>query len=170
MVKKSKQVEKDEQLNLSNIEVGIVIQDHKGNDIEITEDIVDQMKAFEQSNPKSHAIWKNKVTGTFLYFKYFEDNPTEKNKPKKKAGRKPKAKAEEEPEEIEAEIETDELEEIEDEDETTKLDEAIEEEVVDEENLLLDAIDDYKAEFNVKKVNTNTKKFKAFFEEWKQVD
>jgi len=32
---------------------------------------------------------------------------------------------------------------------------------------MLDAIEDYKAEFGVKKVNTNTKKFKAFFEVWK---
>jgi len=32
---------------------------------------------------------------------------------------------------------------------------------------MLDAIEDYKNEFGVKKVNINTKKFKAFFEEWK---
>ncbi len=32
---------------------------------------------------------------------------------------------------------------------------------------MLDAIEDYKTEFGVKKINTNTKKFKAFFEEWK---
>ena len=49
------------------------------------------------------------------------------------------------------------------------VEEIIEEEVVDEENQMLDAIADYKAEYNVKKVNVNTKKFKAFFEEWKQI-
>ena len=32
---------------------------------------------------------------------------------------------------------------------------------------MLDAIEDYKNEFGVKKVDTNTKKFKIFFEEWK---
>lgn len=51
-------------------------------------------------------------------------------------------------------------------DEEEEIEQAIE--VEDEENELLDCIADYKAEFNVKTVNTNTKKFKAFFEEWKQ--
>ena len=50
----------------------------------------------------------------------------------------------------------------------TKLDEAIESEVEDEEHLLLDCIEDYKSEYNIKKVNPNTKKFKTFFEEWKK--
>jgi len=50
------------------------------------------------------------------------------------------------------------------------LDEAIEDEAVDEENLLKDAMADYQAETGVKKVNTNTKKFKAFFEEWKKAE
>ncbi len=81
----------------------------------------------------------------FLYFKYFEDNPQEKKKAKKR-GRKPKKDEIDEEEEIEQVIE----------------------EVADEENLILDCIEDYKAEFNVKKVNTNTNKFKAFFEEWKK--
>lgn len=54
--------------------------------------------------------------------------------------------------------------------EETKLDEEIESEVEDEENLLKDAMEDYKAETGVKKVNTNTKKFKKFFEEWKQAE
>jgi len=35
---------------------------------------------------------------------------------------------------------------------------------------MLDAIADYKAEYNVMKVNVNTKKFKAFFEEWKKAE
>ena len=34
-------------------------------------------------------------------------------------------------------------------------------------NLILDCIEDYKTAFGVKKVNTYSKKFKAFFEEWK---
>ena len=32
---------------------------------------------------------------------------------------------------------------------------------------MLDCMADYKIEFGVKKVNTNTKKFKVFFKEWK---
>ena len=50
------------------------------------------------------------------------------------------------------------------------LDEAMDSLVEDEKNELLDCIEDYKTEYNVKKVNTNTKKFKAFFEEWKQAE
>ena len=48
------------------------------------------------------------------------------------------------------------------------LEQAMEKEIEDEESLLLDCIDDYKAEFNVKNVNTNSKKFKVFFEAWKK--
>lgn len=43
------------------------------------------------------------------------------------------------------------------------LDEAMETEVQSEEEMLLDAIEDYKAEYNVKTVNTNSQKFKRFF-------
>lgn len=66
-------------------------------------------------------------------------------KAKKKSGRKPKK------------VEEEELEEIDE----------LEEEIVNEEDMMLDAIEDYKNEFGVKKVDTNTKKFKIFFEEWK---
>ena len=100
------------------------------------------MRRYEQESNKS-AIWKNKITGMFLYFKYYEDHPEEKKKSKKSK-------------KVEDEI-----------DEEEEIEQAIEE-VVDEENLLLDCIEDYKAEYNVKKVNTNTKKFKAFFENWKK--
>ncbi len=48
------------------------------------------------------------------------------------------------------------------------LDEAMDSLVEDEKNELLDCIEDYKTEYNVKKVNTNTKKFKVFFENWKE--
>ncbi|MFW9970501.1 MAG: hypothetical protein ACFFDF_09895 [Candidatus Odinarchaeota archaeon] len=43
-----------------------------------------------------------------------------------------------------------------------------EQEVEDEENELLDCIEDYKTEYGVKNVNINSKKFKAFFAEWKE--
>ena len=108
------------------------------------------MRRFEKDTKKS-AIWRGKVTGSFLYFKWMEENPQEK-KEKKKSGRK---KVEEEELEVEEAIEE-------------SLEEVIEEEISDEENFMLDAIEDYKAEFGVKKVNTNTKKFKAFFEKWKE--
>ncbi len=167
MANKSKQVknkEKEEKLTINNISVGDAISDSTRNpkEWEITDDLIEQMRRYEQETTKN-AIWKNKITGMFLFFKYYEDNPKEK-KEKKKSGKKPKV----EEEEID---ELDELENIEQAlEENNKLDEAIEMEVVDEENELLDCIADYKAEFNVKNVNTNTKKFKKFFEEWKKAE
>ena len=142
MAKKLKQVKSEENLSLENIIVGDKILDLHDEEIEITEDLIEQMRQYEQETNKS-AIWKNKITGTFLFFKYVEDHPEEKLKTKKKPGRKPKAE---------------------------KIEELIEEEIVNEEDMMLDCIEDYKSEFNVKKVNTNTKKFKAYFEEWKQSD
>jgi len=150
MAKKSKQVknkEKEEKLTINNISVGDVISDSTRNpkEWEITDDLIKLMRSYEQESEKN-AIWKGKITCKFLFFKYYKDNPQEKKKSKKSK------KVEE--------VEFDEEEEIE---------QAIEE-VVDEENLLLDAMEDYKTEYNVKKVNTNTKKFKTFFEEWKKSD
>ena len=98
------------------------------------------MRQYEQETNKS-VLWRGKVTGRFMFFKYYEDNPEEKLKTKKKPGRKPK-----------------------------NVEDLIEEEIVDEENQMLDAMADYKAEYNVMKVNTNSKKFKAFFEEWKKAE
>ncbi len=146
--KKVKEVKSQEKLTLDSIEIGMKLFDSTKNPKEhkIDDDLIEQMRHYEQESNKS-AIYRGKITGTFLYFKYYKDNPQEK-KEKKKPGRKPK------------EDEIDEEEEIE---------EAIEE-VADEENLILDCIEDYKAEYNVKKINTNTKKFKAFFEEWKQAE
>ncbi len=151
MAKKSKQVnnkEKEEKLTINNISVGDVITDSTRNSKEhkIDDDLIEQMRRYEQESNKT-SIWKNKITGMFLFFKYYDDHPEEKKKSKKR-GRKPKE------DEIDEEEETE---------------EAIEE-VVDEENLILDCIEDYKAEYNVKKISTNTKKFKAFFEEWKQAE
>lgn len=135
---------KVEVLTLENISVGDIVPDLHGEDVEITDDLIEQMRRFEQESKKS-AIYKNKITGTFLYFKFYEYNP-QKKKEKKKPGRKPKKV-----------------------DEDVNIEELEEEEIINEENMMLDAIEDYKAEFNVKKVNTNTKKFKAFYNEWKQV-
>ena len=139
MAKKAKEVKSEEKLSLENLKVGMTITDLHDEEIEITDDLIEQMRRYEQDTNKS-VIWRGKITGTFLFYKYIEDHPEEKLKTKKKPGRKP------------------------------KIEKVFEEEIVDEENLMLDAIADYKAEFNVMKVNTNTKKFKAFFEEWKQSD
>ena len=106
------------------------------------------MRRYEQESNKS-AIWKNKITGIFLFFKYYDDHPEEKTKTKKKPGRKPNI--------VEDEI-----------DEEEEIEQEIEEQITTEENELLDCIEDYKAEFNVKAVKTNSKKFKEFFEKWKQ--
>ena len=143
-IKQVKEVKSEEKLSLENLKVGMTIQDLHDEEIEITDDVIEQMRQYEQETKKS-AIWRNKITGTFLFFKYVEDHPEEKLKTKKKPNKKPKAEEEE--------FEVEEL-----------LDEVIE---TEEENLMLDAIEDYKNEFGVKKVNTNTKKFKTFFDEWK---
>lgn len=75
----------------------------------------------------------------FLYFKYCEDNPKflEEKMKSKKKNM------------------------------NTDIEELEQAEIEDDENLMLNVIEDYKTEFGVKKVNTNTKKFKTFFEEWK---
>ncbi|GAI78348.1 unnamed protein product [marine sediment metagenome] len=110
MAKKIKQVKSEDKLSLENIKVGDKILDLHDEEIEITDDLISQMRQYEQETKKS-VIWKGKITGTFLFFKYIEDHPEEKLKTKKKPGRKPKAEKIEE-EEIE---ELDELEEMEDE-------------------------------------------------------
>ncbi len=192
MAKKGKDlVKKQVQITLENVKVGTTIPDLHGEKHKVDNNLISQMEAFEKANPKSHAIWKDKITGTFLYFKYYEDNPEEKNK--KKPGRKPKAEEiEDEEDEEEIEIEEDEDEELEDdeedieelddeddedeEDETEDIEEAIEknkldeviEDEVDEENLLKDCIVDYKAKYHTKTVNTKSQKFKQFFYKWKQ--
>jgi len=136
--KKVKEVKKND-LTIDNLSVGDIIPDLHNEDITIDNDLIEQMRRFEKETKKS-AIWRNKITGSFLYYKWIEENPQEKNKSKKS-----KKAEEEEP-----------------------IEEVIEEEISDEENLMLDAIEDYKAEYNVKTVNTNSQKFKRFFYKWKQ--
>lgn len=135
---KVKEVKSEEKLSLDNIKVGDIILDLHDEEVEITDDLIEQMRQYEKDTNKS-VLWRGKITGRFLFFKYYEEHPEEKLKTKKKPGRKPKAK------------ELDELEETE---------QAIEE--VDEENLLKDAIEDYKSEFGVKTVKTGSKKFNFF--------
>ena len=174
MAKKAKESElKKKQLTIEDLSIGDVIPDLHSVNIKIDNDLISQMKRYEQESKKS-VIWRNAITGSFLFWKMNDEKPKEK---KAKTPKKAKEPIEIEVEEIEEEgfieedfEQLDEEEEIEQAiEENTKLDEALESEIEDEENLLLDCIEDYKSEFNVKKVNTNTKKFKAFFEEWKNI-
>jgi len=141
-VKQVKNIEKEEKLTINNISVGDVIPDSTRNPKEwqVNDDLISQMRRYEQESDKS-AIWKNKITGMFLYFKWMEDHPEEKTKTKKKPGRKPK------------DVDIEELE---------------EKEIVKEENLMLDCIADCKTEYGVKTVNTKSQKFKRFYYNWKQ--
>jgi len=116
-------------------------------DWDITDDLIEQMKRFEHKSNKS-AIWRNKITGNFLYFKYIEDHPESLEE-------KAKAKAEALKNGREKKI-------------NSKIEELEEQEVEDEENELLDCIEDYKTEYGVKNVNIHSKKFKAFYAEWKE--
>ena len=145
MAKKAKAVKTKEQLVVGDLLVGETIPDLHGEDVEITEDLIEQMRRFEQGS-KTHALWKNKVTGSFLFWQMNEVK---------------KAEAVEEVEE-EEELDEEDFEELE---------EDLEEDV-DEADLILDAKEDYAVEYNIKggadKVNIGTKKFKAFFEKWKQ--
>ena len=86
MAKKTKQVKEvkeKEQLTLDGINVGDKIFDLHDEEVEITEDLIEQMRQYEQETNKS-VIWRGKITGTFLFFKYVEDHPEEKLKTKKK--------------------------------------------------------------------------------------
>ena len=137
MTKNEKEVKKKVQLNLDGLKTGMVIKDLHGEDVNVDEDLISQMRRFEQET-KMHAIWRGKVTGMFLRYKYIEEHPEFAEEEKIK-------------EVIEEELE-----------------EVIEEQVKNEEDELLDCMEDYKAEYNVKTVKTDSKKFKQFFEKWKQ--
>ncbi len=114
---------------------------------EIDNDLIEQMRTYEKEKGKS-AIWRNKITKMFLYFKNCEDHPEfleEKEKSKAKKKRK-----------------------VKDTNKDVNIEVLEEKEVETEENMMLDIIEDYKMEFGVKRVNTNSKKFREFFEEWKK--
>ncbi|KKN23888.1 hypothetical protein LCGC14_0900600 [marine sediment metagenome] len=86
--KKAPAKKKVPEIKLSDLKIGSILQDLHGKKIKVTKELVEQMKVFEKANPKSHAVWKGKVTGVFLYFKYYEDNPVEKKAAPKKAAPK----------------------------------------------------------------------------------
>lgn len=89
MAKKTKQVKSEDKSSLEYIKVGDIILDLHDDEVEITSYIIEQMRQYEQETNKS-VIWRGKITGRFLFFKYVEDHPEEKLKTKKKPGRKPK--------------------------------------------------------------------------------
>jgi len=140
-LKQANQKKDNEKLTINNISVGMKIPDSTNNpqDWEITNDLVKQMRRYEQESNKS-AIWRNKITGNFLYFKYVEEHPKFIKEKKK--------------------LEKNEIE--------TEIKELEEKEVDVEENMLLDCIEDYKTKYGVKNVNINTKKFKTFYADWKE--
>lgn len=140
--KKVKIVKKKKKLTVEDLNVGDVIPTLHDKDMEITEELINQMKAFEQESKKS-AIWRNKITGSFIYFKWIEEHPEEKKAKKSKK-----------------------VEELDEEEES--LDEEIEAEVQSEEDMMLDAMEDYKVKYHTKTVNPKSQKFKQFLYKWKQ--
>ena len=81
MTKKVKEVKSEEKLTLDNLESGMKLSDSTRNPKEwqVDDDLIEQMRRYEQDSGKS-SIWKNKITGTFLFYKWYEDHPEEKLK------------------------------------------------------------------------------------------
>ena len=69
MAKKTKQTNLNDKLSLDSLNMGDKILDLHGEEIEITDDLIEQMREYEQETKKS-VIWRGKVTGKFLYFKW----------------------------------------------------------------------------------------------------
>lgn len=74
---KTNQKKIDGKLSLENIKVGDIIPDLNNKDIEITDTLIEQMRIYELETKKS-AIWRNKITGSFLHFKWKTENPQKK--------------------------------------------------------------------------------------------
>ena len=74
MTKNEKEVKKKEQLTLDGLKAGMIIKDLHDEDVEVDNDLIEQMRRFEQET-KMHTIWRGKVTGMFLRFKYIENHP-----------------------------------------------------------------------------------------------
>ena len=65
----AKKVKENDKLLLENLKVGDKILDLHGEEIEITDNLIEQMRQYEQKTKKS-SIWRGKVTGGFIYFKW----------------------------------------------------------------------------------------------------
>jgi len=63
-------------LNINNVEVGMLLLDSTENPKMwyVDDELIVQMEEYEDAKGKS-AIWNNKITGKFLEFKYYKDNP-----------------------------------------------------------------------------------------------
>ena len=143
MAKNGNKANSNKNLDLDNIKVGMTIPDSTKNpqNWKIDNDLIEQMRRYEKESGKS-AIYRNKLTGMFLYFKYCEEHPEyliKKNKVKSKKNKK--------------EVDIEKLQ---------------KQDVKIDEDLLKDAIEDYKSEYNVKRVNPNSQKFKRYFYQWKK--
>lgn len=81
MSKNKKDVKSQEKLTLDNLKSGMKISDSTKNpqEWEVDDDLIEQMRKYEQESNKN-AIWKNKITGMFLLYKWMEENPQEKPK------------------------------------------------------------------------------------------
>ena len=76
MAKKAKAVKQRAQLIVDDLLVGEFIPDLHGEEIEIDDDLIEQMRRFEKES-KKNAIWKNKITGSFLFWQMNEEKKAE---------------------------------------------------------------------------------------------
>lgn len=66
----------NKKLSTENIKVGMILLDNTTNPKMwyVDKELIEQMEEYEDAKGKS-AIWNNKITGKFLEFKYYKDNP-----------------------------------------------------------------------------------------------
>lgn len=80
----TKKLEKEEKTkktkgksSLDNIKVGDIIPDLHNKEIEITDELLEQMRNYELETNKS-AIYRNKITGSFLDFNWTREKKSKK--------------------------------------------------------------------------------------------
>lgn len=177
MIKKAKskpKPEKKKELTIDDLKVGSIVPDLHDDNVEITDDLISDMRQFE-SEGKPKAIRRDKITGSFLFWRMNKDKPK-----KKKKAKKPKVKEEEieveeyDEEEMEEELidedfeAVDEEEEMEQAVEVNKLDELNETELEEEEELSEIIMEAYKEKYNVQTVKRESKKFRDFAEKYRE--
>ena len=64
---------------VSDLKVGKIVKDLHGAGIKITKAKIALLKKFERENPGKNAVYKGKITGTFLNWEYWQTH--EKPKP-----------------------------------------------------------------------------------------
>ncbi|KKL51981.1 hypothetical protein LCGC14_2290040 [marine sediment metagenome] len=75
---KPNQKKNDGKSSLDNVKVGDLIPDLHNEEIEITDDLLEQMKIYEQET-SSYAIYRNKITGKFIDFKGRKEKKSKKS-------------------------------------------------------------------------------------------